>query len=219
MNEPISSLTRVPDRAAPDTLEFELGNLLGERKAFGLVAGRCSAAHAECLRSIRESRLYKSRCPTWDEFCPKYLGLSKAFANRVIRALEEFGPAFFELAELTRITPEEFRAVAPLVKDKVLHAGNEIIALVPENANKIAAAVEKLRKAATAEAPAPIRTAVSTIPLSRLRLLERQCGELTAEFRKLAGPKGKGVDRSQLAGILKKTLGMLGRVELELGVF
>src|ERR1051325_6010073 len=83
--------------------------------------GRCSAAQAECLARLREYKLYQGRCATWDEFCPKYLGVTKAFANRAIRAMEEFGPAYFDLAELTRITLDEFRTVEPKIKEKVLH--------------------------------------------------------------------------------------------------
>src|SRR5947208_12428396 len=36
---------------------FELGQILGSRRAFSAIAGRCSAADAECLRRIREQRL------------------------------------------------------------------------------------------------------------------------------------------------------------------
>src|ERR1022692_4060351 len=37
-----------------DTLEtLDLGRLLGQRRAFGAVAGRCSAAHAQLLRRPR----------------------------------------------------------------------------------------------------------------------------------------------------------------------
>jgi hypothetical protein len=194
-----------------------MGNIPGGR-AFQVVAGCCSVAHAESLRRLRENKLYKSRCGTWEEFCPKYLGLSKAFANRAIRALEEFGAAFFELAELIRITPEEFRAVAPFVKGKFFHAGRESIALLPENAGKLAAAVEKLRQ----RAPRPARKNPPSSPLSPVKLLERQCGELTTEFRRLAsltGSKAQNVDRVHLATVLRQTLGMLGRIELDLGVF
>ena len=35
---------------ADDAGEFTLGMMLGNRRAFAAVAGRCSAADAECLR-------------------------------------------------------------------------------------------------------------------------------------------------------------------------
>lgn len=213
MKEPISDPTKAPDPTAADALESELGKMLRDRKA--LAAGRCSIAHAEYLMRLRESKLYRNRCATWEEFCPRYLGLSKAFANRVIRALQDFGPAYFELAELIRITPDEFRAVAPLVKNGALRVGRETIALLPENADRIAIAVERLRRSTYEPHRAPSRSTV----LNRLKLLERQSVELTNEFRKLAGPMAPDVDRLQLASVLRQTLGMLGRIELEMGIF
>jgi len=43
-------------KAAEEACDFELGIMLGTRKAFASVAGRCSAADAECLRRLREKR-------------------------------------------------------------------------------------------------------------------------------------------------------------------
>src|SRR3989442_3804145 len=85
---------------------FELGQILGSRRAFSAIAGRCSAADAECLRRICEQKLFKHKSDSWDEFCPRYIGMSKASANRIIRLLDDFGPDYFELAQLTRITPD-----------------------------------------------------------------------------------------------------------------
>ena len=33
-----------------------LGLMLGQRRAFGMVASRCSAAQAECLRKVRDEK-------------------------------------------------------------------------------------------------------------------------------------------------------------------
>ena len=118
--------------SAEDSGDFELGVMLGSRRAFSSVAGRCSAADAECIRRIRDERLYLRRAANWEEFCPEYLGLSKTHANRLIRYLEEFGPDYFELAQLTRVTPEQFRAIAPAVREKNIHVNGEAIALIPE---------------------------------------------------------------------------------------
>jgi len=125
--------------------------MLGSRQAFVSVAGRCSAADAECIRRIRDKRLYLSRAASWEEFCPQYLGLGKTHANRIVRYLEEFRPDYFELAQLTRVTTAEFRAIAPAIRDQSIHLGGEAIALIPENSDRIAAAVAELRR----PAPAP----------------------------------------------------------------
>jgi hypothetical protein len=77
---------------AADAGEFALGVMLGSRKAFAAVAGRCSAADAECLRRVRDRKLYLSRAGTWEEFCPQFLGLSKTHANRIIRYSKNSAP-------------------------------------------------------------------------------------------------------------------------------
>src|SRR5215471_14052996 len=109
MNESFS------DTAAADAALLELGVILGQNHAFGLIAGRCSAAQAESLARIREEKLYKRCAPTWDDFCPKYLKISRVEADRTIKLWQEFGPAYFEVSQLTRVSPEAFRAIAPAI--------------------------------------------------------------------------------------------------------
>src|SRR5579871_3514858 len=65
-------------QADGDAALLELGVVLGQSLAFGLVAGRCSAAQAQALRRLREERLYKRCTEAWLEFCPKYLKISRA---------------------------------------------------------------------------------------------------------------------------------------------
>jgi hypothetical protein len=128
--------------------EIEVAKMLGARQAFGLMAGRCSAADASILREIRDAKRFLSFSPTWDEFCEKHLHMSKGNANRVIRLLNELGPAYFTLAQLTRITPDEFRALAPAVKDNALEFRGEAIALIEENAARLGEAVSAMRQPA-----------------------------------------------------------------------
>jgi hypothetical protein len=84
---------------------FDLGRLLGRREAFSSLAGRCTAAEAAQLREIRERKLYLGRATDWPEFCAQELHMSKDSANRLIRNLEEFGPSYFVLAQLTQVSP------------------------------------------------------------------------------------------------------------------
>ena len=72
---------------------LDLGVVLGQTHAFGLIAGRCPAAQAEGLRRLRENKLYKRLSETWDDFCRDYLQISKREADRTIHLLEEFGSA------------------------------------------------------------------------------------------------------------------------------
>lgn len=152
--------------------DLTLGRLLGRREAFNIVAARCSAADAAVLREIRDRKLYLSHASDWGEFCAEHLHTSKESANRVVKNLEEFGPAYFEVAQFTRISPATYRAIAPSIRDQALHHNGEAIALIPENAEKVAAAVAELRKTA-APTPAP------EDPVLRL---EKRCGEVVAEM-------------------------------------
>jgi len=190
---------------AADAGEFQLGMMLGTRKAFAAVAGRCSAADAECLRRICDQKLYLSRAASWEEFCPEYLGLSNRHANRIIRNLEEFGPDYFELAQLTRITPGQFRAIAPAIREKNIHVDGQAIALIPENSERVAAAVSELRRAA-----APPAASMD----ERLSVLSRQVDRLLAEFEKLFRCPASLEENSQMARVLDKAAGTFRALEL-----
>jgi hypothetical protein len=132
--------------AEPAATEFDLGNWLGMRRAFGMMAGRASAADAECLRRIRDDKLYVSKSANWNEFCGQYLGASKTHINRMIHQLEEFGPEFFHLTELTRMSPDAYRTIAAQVKPEGLEFDGEVIPLLPQNAQRVTEAVTELRK-------------------------------------------------------------------------
>ena len=107
VGEAIGRPAEVVDETA---LAVQLGQVLGRRQAYVELAGSCSALDAGCIRRVHEAKLYLKLAPTWAEFCPKYLGMSKASADRVIRWLDDFGPDFFTLAQLTRVTADEYRA-------------------------------------------------------------------------------------------------------------
>jgi hypothetical protein len=129
----------------------DLGMWLGRRQAFALVAGRCSTADAECIRELRRNKRYRALQMTWDQFCVERLGISRVTADKIVRQLEEFGPEFFTLAQLTRVTPEEYRRLNVAVRGHaLLHAGEEIPIEV-ENGPRLAAAIEELRRNAKVE--------------------------------------------------------------------
>jgi hypothetical protein len=194
---------------ADDQAAFELGEMLGRRQAFGAMAGRCSAADAECLLRMRDQNLFLSRAATWGEFCPKYLGLSGRHANRIIRLLEEFGPGYFELAQLARITAEQFRAIAPAVRDQRIHAHGEAILLIPENSEKIAAAVADLRREAMPEAPTSDE---------RLSTLERRSNQTIAEFQQLLAKNPEGTEKLLLRSTIRQVIATLRAMDLEMGL-
>jgi len=138
-----------------------LGTWLGRKQAFGAMAGRCSAADAECLRQMREQKQYLALGMNWEKFCKEKIGMSRAAADRVIRQLEEFGPKYFELAAVTRIAPEQYRQIAPAVTDRGVVCGGDTIEISAENAPRLAEAIESLSQpaAAPSSAPAPVQPA------------------------------------------------------------
>jgi len=201
------------EMTTPDTTKaLELGKLLGQRKAFGLIAGRCSAAHAAALREIRDAKKYEALCASWDEFCENELHVSRSQANRIIKYLEEFGPAYFELTQLMPVSPREYRELAPAIADHRIEVNGKSIALIPEKADEVAAAVEELRrKAAAAKAEARPASA----PRDRLASLDRDCRRLAAEFEDLSRLMGDG-DRKELSSVLVNTIGRLRQVDRRL---
>jgi hypothetical protein len=131
-----------------------LGMLLGQNQAFGFLGGRCSAAQAESIRRLRNEKLYKRVIEHWKAFCPQYLRMSGTQADNIIRLWEEFGAGYFEVAQLTRVSPETYRTLEPAVNNGVLNLNGEQIELTVENSRKVAAAVSEIRRSLPSKKPA-----------------------------------------------------------------
>jgi hypothetical protein len=187
-NETISNLK------VDDAKLMELGITLGQNQTFGLIAGRCSAAQAHIIRRLREEKLYKRCCDKWDDFCSRHLSMCRSEADRFIRLLDEFGPAYFEVSQFARISPTAFRAIAPAITDGVLHHNGEAIALIPENSQKVAAAVADMRSAlpkkpAERSEPEP---ASAPITLRQIQEVARRCAGTLDELFKISRDKNLG---------------------------
>jgi hypothetical protein len=211
--------------ASDDAALLEVGIALGQSHAFGLVAGRCSAAQAEALRRLRDERLYKRCAETWLEFCPKYLKISKTEADRTIKLLEEFGPAYFELSQLTRVSAETFRAIAPNIEDGMLHYDGEAIELNFENSRKVAGAVAELRRAIPKKSSEmndlthQLHEFGHELNLSeRIDKLNKCSTLLVTEFEKIGSDQGLGVTRMLFNSALKMVRAELARVALQNGL-
>lgn len=134
---------------------LDLGTWLGRRQAFSAIAGRCSAADAQCLRELRNSKKYKAYGLNWEQCCKQRVGMSRASVEMIIRDLEENGPEFFVLRQATGITSDQYRRIKGAVSGHMLlYAGAEIPIEI-ESARRLAAAVEELLRAAPAALPAP----------------------------------------------------------------
>src|ERR1700730_7559090 len=156
---------------AADETPFELGQWLGRKQAFGLIAGKTAAADVECLRRIRDGNLFRAKGVDWSEFCQKYAGVTSSYANRLIRQFEEFGPNYFDLSKIVRISAESCRKIWTAVGDAGIDFGGEKIAISPENSDKIAEAVTALREQAGDSANGRSKTAETGVAAVRRRLL------------------------------------------------
>ena len=187
---------------------FELGEWLGRRQAFGTIAGRCSAAEAECLRRIRAGKLYLGRSANWSDFCITHLGMTKQNADRIIRLLEEFGPAYFQLSQLVRISTQTYRQIAPSVSEGGLRVNGDIIALDPSNSEKLAAAVAELR--------VPKKPEAAPTGWDRLANAQHQFRCVTEELAQLGKGIANGPDRVHTKDIVRQMRTRLDRLELEI---
>ncbi len=198
-----SELTPTPDPKDA----FDLGKILGRREALSIVAGRCSAAEAACIRQIRQTRQYTSFAPSWDEFCTRYLHISRSNADRIIRLLDEFGPAYFELSQLTRVSPETYRAIAPAVGADGLSFQGEAIALTAGNAEKLSTAVVEMRRS---------RPAAGAEPRDTLVEIRDRWNSLRDNLVKLTGEEAF-VRRRQLMNLLRSMKASLREVDAQIG--
>jgi hypothetical protein len=128
-----------------DNNVLEIGRSIGLGQAFGLVATKCSASQARCIQSIRDERRYVALGLTWEEFCRTHLGVSRAYADQLIRNLREFGEAYFQLSQILRISETGYREIAGSVSGEAIEINGEHIPIAPENAARLRAAVARLR--------------------------------------------------------------------------
>ncbi|SPF54118.1 conserved hypothetical protein [Candidatus Sulfopaludibacter sp. SbA4] len=209
----------VPDQPAPPAALLQTGKVLGQSHSFSLMAGRCSAAQAETLLRIREGRLYLHCASSWKEFCPQHLHISSSQADRIIRVWQQHGPAIFELKQLIRISSEDFRAVEPFIKENALHFNDEAIELDPENAEKIAGAVDEIcSNLPPKEKPAVTPLYGATIP-DRVSTLEKMCQTIVFEFRHLADEDVGREVRYNLGLTLKCVTDALHHVNSQHGLY
>jgi hypothetical protein len=200
------------ERFVDEQQVLELGIVLGQRRAFGLVAGRCSAAQAECLRKIRDEKAYLKFAPNWEEFCTGHLKIGKRTADRTIALLKKHGTLYFEVAALTGITPADFARIAFAIQKDGIHMGGDVIALIPENAARALDAVAHLKTQDAAPAGPASATASAEAQIRGLKKRGRQLCEGFREVAKIVGPFEWG----SLAGTLKELQKSIARLGLEI---
>jgi hypothetical protein len=177
----------------------ELGAWLGRHQAFGMIANRCSAADAECLKQIRDSGHYKKLNLSWAKFCEERAGIGRVYADRLINHLEEFGANYFRLSEVIHISAETYRLIAGAVSEDGLEVDGQKIPLTRENRKRVLAAVEKMRGKAG--------------PKSNADTIRRKLDAVVAELKAM---EPTGSERLVLIGALDEGARKLGGLAHEL---
>jgi hypothetical protein len=190
---------------------LDLGTAVGRQQAFSAVSSKCSAAAAECLKQIRESRSYEQLGLNWEEFCRQHAGVSRAHADSLIRRFAEFGEAFFRVSEIARVSPETFREIADQVEGNYIEIGGEKFDLTPENAPKLRAAIHQLRtEFKRALSPSrPFTTPDITAMVMR-------ADSFVEQTSKLIRPIMTYGHHAKLSGLLNYTIDKLKRLSHEL---
>jgi len=147
---------------------MDLGSWTGLQNAFAAVAGQCSSARAQCLKQVRDSGLLDDLGLTWDEFCQDHAGISRRHADHLIQQFNQFGDGYFRLSEIARVSPQTFHKIADRVQGETIEFDGQKLALIPENAAKIRAAIQSLRNQVQ-QPPEPPRPTADVIEL-RIRV-------------------------------------------------
>jgi hypothetical protein len=203
-------MEQVNETVSDEQQLVELGIVLGQRKAFGMVAGRCSAAQAECLRKIHDEKLYLRFSPSWAQYCESHLKVSRRTADRAIALLKELGTIYYEAAALTGITPAEFRRVRDAIREDGIHIGGAVIALIPQNSERAVEAIAQLQAAAEAAEPKP-----GPSTQMQIRDLEKRGKQLCQSFHDIA-QVADCIERQWLVGTIKKVQSLFNRLEGEI---
>jgi hypothetical protein len=153
----------------------DFGRILGQRRAFAAVAGRCSAAHAQLLRRIRDEKLYLPISSSWRAFCGAHLAITRRHADRLIALLNRFGPIYFEISELIGLSPRQYLAIEPALREQGIVVNGEAISLIAENAPKVLEAVGELLR----------QNRRPTRPARKPQTLRERAIDLTSRCRQL----------------------------------
>jgi hypothetical protein len=135
-----------PEPGTNNASSFNLGQWMGRREAFGLIAGRCSAAEIEIVKKIRDEKLYQSYSRDWEEFCPRHLHAVRRSVDREISYLQRFGPAFFTVRQLTHVSVREYEAIAGHITEQGVHVDGAVIPLHSDATDQLSTALEELLK-------------------------------------------------------------------------
>lgn len=190
--------------------QIDLGSWIGLQQAFAVVSGSCSAARAQCLKQVRDSKMLDDLGFTWDEFCKDYAGLSRQHADHLIQQYAEFGDAYFRLSEIARVSSRTYRQIAAHVDGETIEIDGEKLALTPANASRIRAAIQSLRQR-NRPAPAAARPPAGLIEL-QLRI-DSIIDDIAKSIRPLADLQTRNLYRELISYATAKLRALARQME------
>jgi hypothetical protein len=187
---PLPNTAEPVAEANPENALLDLGRSIGQGQALSFLASKCSSAQAECLQSIREQKHYETLGLTWEEFCRRHLGISRSYADQLIRNLQEFGATYFRLSKILHISEAAYREIAAAVTADAIEIDGENIAIVPENAARIRQTLAQLRS--------DLHKARANRPAGAITSLQSR---LDACFQEMTGIARVSLDLGEQAGL------------------
>jgi hypothetical protein len=192
--------------------QIDLGSWIGLQQAFAVVTGSCSAARAQCLKQVRDSKMLDSLGLTWDEFCKDYAGISRQHADHLIQQYAEFGDAYFRLSEIARVSSRTYRQIASQVDGETIEIEGQTLALTPANAGRIRAAIQSLRQRARPAASASRPTA----DLIELQIrVDALVADIANSVRALGAIESRNPHRALIAYATSKLRALARQLEAE----
>jgi hypothetical protein len=131
--------------------------------------------------------------------------VTRRTVDREIGYLRRFGPAFFTLRQLAHISVREYAAIAGEISEEGVRVDGAVVALLPENCEALAGAVESLVKRSESAEPAAPPAGFDAV-LQRLRTANRCLrsfeGSLEREqLRTLAGAMAEMLTSAAALGV------------------
>ena len=141
------------------------------------------------------------------------MGFSKTYADRLIQYLEEFGPSYFHISQMMRLSAENYRAIAGSVREDGIEFRGAKIPIDSEHSQEIMEAVNSLRKTAEEIKARPKRTATKPDPKpaqaltlqERMDLMRAQVDRFIAEYSKIGRRPLASHERTRLEGLIDES--------------
>lgn len=127
------------------TAREEVFRMIGRHEALGVANGLVSSAWAATLKQLRDSKAHQAFGIDRESFCTTYLNMSRIHADRLISTYEEFGPIYFNLNQVVKLSREKFRMIAGHVTDEgEIDLGDEKVSITKQNADRIREFIQDL---------------------------------------------------------------------------